>query len=269
MRIIDFIVSPVLSLFSSRFYRSVLKSSLGWGFLYAIYLSAICAATFFLVILFKWVPLVDDFVDWFSVKMPAITIDQKGISSSVSQPYKMKHPTYGMILILNATEKDASTEEAKDAVFYVTKTKIYANDPVRNETRVVDLFSRINQPNTMVQPQTITGKLVRDFYQKVRPYFLTTLFLLIMAFILLWKIAAAFIYSVIAVILNRFREEKFHYAALLNLSFFALTTVTLLQFLSLATPDLNLALPLWMSLLITTIYLGYATLVASPPEKSN
>ena len=269
MRIIDFLLSPVLSLFSSRFYRSILKSSLGWGFLYITYLSAICAAAFFLLIFFKWLPVADDFVNWFVVKMPPITVDKSGFSSAVPQPYEMKHPGFGMVLILNTTQENISAQEMKNAIFYVAKTKIYVSDPLRNETRIIDLPTAAHQSKGGIQPQSITGKLVKDFYQKVRPYFLTVLFLLIVAFVLIWKIGAALIYSVIAIILNRFREEKFAYPALLNVSIFALTTVTMLQFLNLVTPNLNFTPPLWMAFFITTIYLGYAVLVASPLEQSS
>ncbi len=265
----EFLFSPILSLFSPRFYRELLKKSLGQGFLYLIYLATICTAVFMTVVLLKWVPIAENFVDWFARKLPTMTFDKNGVTSPAKQPYEMKHPTFGMILILDTAKENIDSAEIKKAFFYITKTKIYTSDPVRNETRIFDLSAPANQPKQPEGRETLTGESVRRFYFKTKPFFLTVLFFMAMVFVFSWKVGTALFYSLVASILNQFREEKFSYAVLLNVSMFALTAVTTLQSFSLIAPALHLTPPLWMALVITSLYLGLAILIVSPPEKTS
>ena len=257
----------MLSLFSGRFYQNILKSSLIKGFLYLTYLAFLGSLAFMTIIFLKWVPMAEDFLDWFAHKMPPLTLTEQGITSPVKQPYAMTHPTFGTILALNTDKEDATPEDIKNTFFYVTKKKIYANDPIRNKVQVIDLFSPKNKPSHPL-PQTITGESVRSFYFRAKPMFLTILSLLLAGFVFLWKLIDALLCSLIALLLNQFREEKFSYSALLNVSIFSLTTVSLLQFLNLSSPDFHIPLPIWVKILIGTIYLGFALLIASPLEKT-
>lgn len=264
----EFLFAPILSLFSPRFYRSVLQSSVLKGFSYLIYLSLISAGIFVAIINLRWIPVAEDFIDWFSRGFPAITLTKDGISSSVEQPYEMKHPSFGAILILNTEKEEAEEEKMRKAFFYVTKTRIYANDPLRNETRIFDLkLDQSGKTKQQIENQVLTGETVKKFYRTAKPIFLFVFFFMMTFFLLLWKITTAFFYSVVALLLNQFREEKFSYAALLNVSCFSLTAVTLLQFLNLIAPQLHLAPAFWIAFMITTLYLGLAILIASPPEK--
>lgn len=274
---VDFLFAPILSLFSPRFYRELLRGSLWKGFLYLLYLGAICAAIFISAIALRWLPEADEFIDWLSHNLPTVTIDREGISSSVKQPYELKHSRLGLILVLD-TRKDAfESNEIKNAFLYVSKTKVYANNPMKNETRVFDLSAAAREaaekakakgmPSSDLEPQTFTGTMLRNLYLKVKPVVLTVFFFGVALFVFAWKLSAALIYSLIALVLNQFREEKYSYPALLNVSMFALTAVTLLQFSSLVVTQLHLSPPLWLALCMTTLYLSLAVLIASPPEK--
>ena len=266
---IEFLFAPILSLFSPRFYRDILKSSLAKGFFYLAYLAVIFATVFLVILHVKFIPIAENFVDWFALNLPEITFEKGTVSSPAKQPYEMKHPVFGKILVLDTTKDALKTEELKDIFFYITKTKIYANDYVHNEIRIFDLTAPQNQKGKLSQgPQTLTGKSVKAFYLKAKPFFLILFFFLFGASIFFWKLGAALFYSLLALVLNRFREEKFSYAVLLNVSIFGLTAVSFLQLLNFIVPHLHLGPPLWMALVITTLYLGLGLLIVSPPEKS-
>ena len=88
----------------------------------------------------------------------------------------------------------------------------------------------------------------------------------VLFFVFLWKLGAAFSYSAIAIILNLFREKKFAYPALLHVTMYAMTAVSILQLLSLLTQSLRFDVQPWIAIGITTVYIGLALLIASPPE---
>ena len=265
---IDFLFAPILSLFSPRFYQNVLKSSLWKGFLYLAYLSLSGALTFLILISLKWLPTVENFVDWFARELPTMVFENGSLSSSVQQPYHMTHPKFGKILILDTTKEKADPSELKNAFLYVTKRIIYVSNPLRGETRIFDLSSPKNQRAIAAGSSQITGELVKFFYKKIKPIFLVTLFSFVFLFIFLWKLVAAILYSVIAVVLNQFREEKFSYEKLLNVTIFAMTAISLLQFLNALVTGIQAPVPFWVALVLTTSYLGLAILVVSLPEKT-
>ncbi len=264
---LEFILSPLLSLFSPTLYRSVLRASVSKGIFYLFYLSVLSAMCFASAMVMKQIPKVDEFVSWFTKEMPEITFTETGIQSPAAQPVEMKHPTLGTVLILDTTKDTLEGDEMKKALIYLTKTKVYANDPVRNETRILDILKQRAGAKEAAKSQTLTGDLVRKFYFQAKPYFLALLFFLMVAFIFMWKLAAAVFYSLPALVLNQFREDKFSYTTLLGVSMFALTPVTWMQFVNLFVPSVPLTPPFWMALVITTFYLGLAILFVAPPEK--
>ena len=265
---IEFLLSPVLSLFSPRFYQKVLKSSLAKGLFYLVYLSLLGALAFLLIILLKWMPTVDNFVAWLASEMPAITFENGGLSTSVSQPHTITHPKFGKIIILNTTKEKLEPSEIREAFVYVTKHLIYVSNPLQKETRIFDISEARQQKNVPPGPHVLTGDLLKKAYDKIKPVFFGVLFGFTFLFIFLWKFVAAILYSLVAVLLNLFRDEGFPYEKLLNVSIFSMSAVTLLQFLNAIVTSIHAPVPLWVALVLTTCYLGLSILVVSPPEKS-
>ena len=212
-------------------------------------------------------PAFESFAGWFSVHMPELQIENGIISSPVKQPYQMVHPDFGNIMIVDTGKEEATSAETGKTILYVTKHRIYARNPVRNETRIFDLASE-TQKERFKKAEKISGPMVLDFFRKARPIFTAIFFFSSAIFFFMWKLSAAIFYSLIALILNQFREEKFGYPALLNTSIFATTAVSVLQIMGLMTGNPHFQIPVWMAAAVTTLYLGLALLIASPPESS-
>lgn len=269
MKALDFLFSPLLSLFSAKFYRTVLRSSPGFGFLYLLYLGLIGAVSVMLAMMLKWLPVADEFVNWFSDQVPPVVLDQDGLSSSVAQPYEISHPKFGTLVILDTTKETVRDEDVKRTFFYVTKRKIYANDPTRNETRIMDVLGRVSETElSRIARQELDGEQLKDFYAKAKPVVKIVAFLGVLLAVYMWKLGAALFYSLAAWILNQFREEKYSYLPLVSVSAFALTPVAVLQFSGSLLPNLSLNPPLWMAVAITSLYLAVAILIVSPTEKT-
>ncbi len=264
---IEFLLSPILSLFSPRFYQGVFKSSITKGFLYLLYLSLLGSVAFLFIIYLKWMPTADNFVIWFSHELPEISFQNGTLSSAVAQPHVLIHPKFGKILILNTKKDHAEPAEMKEAFVYVTSRLIYVSNPFQRETKIFDVAKSPDSKAPATEAYIFNGDLVKKIYAKIKPVFLAILVGFTFIFIFMWKLTAAIFYSMIAFILNLFREEKFSYEKLLNVSMFAMTAVTLLQFLNALVTSINLPVPLWVAFTLTTCYLGLAILVVSPPEK--
>jgi hypothetical protein len=262
-----FWLSPILSLFSPVFYRDVLKSPLARGFLYLLYLSGIGAVAFVLGFRLHVLPIFEEFVNWFSIELPELTLVDGKLSTDVTQPHRMTHPTFGTILILDTTRDTFASDEMDEALVYVTQTRVYTHNPVRGQTREVLIGSLFQGKQAVGNTLTLNGEMIRTFLGRLRPFLFVALLFIMITSLYLWKTFAALAYSLVAMILNRFRDEKFGYPALLNVSLFALTPVSLIQFATMLVSQPQIVIPFWLGVLVTTSYLGFALLFASPPEK--
>jgi len=266
---VTFVFSPIFSLFSPSFYKSLPKRSVGEGFLYLFYLAVWGAFVLMLMISLRWLPAVDEFVDWFSYQTPTFTFNEGRITTNVKEPYAVTHPTLGTLLIVNTKKKEIKPEDLQNVYFYVTSHVIYASDPIRNETRMFDLGAQAHRTgNQLHGPQSLDGQMIRQIYQTIKPLVSVIFFFVIVFLVFVWKMTAALLYSVAALLLNRFREEKFSYATLLNFSCFSLTAVFILQLANIVFFNLQMPVPLWLSFAVTVFYLIFGILFVLPPERT-
>jgi len=263
-----FLASPILSIFSPSLYRSIPKSSLVRGFGYLAYIALIGGVLVTAVVTMYWAPKMDEFVNWFSYELPALTFENGQITTVVQEPYYVTHPIFGTLVTINTKKKNPKTEDIRDSFFYIASTVIYASDPIRNETRMFDLAAKAGQANVPPGPQTLTGELIRKVYQQVKPLFLTALFFAVWAVLFFWKLGVALLFSLFALLLNLCREDKFSYGTLLHFSIYAITVVYMLQLANLLMPNVSLTLPLWLGIIITAYYVVFGVLIMSPPERT-
>ena len=78
-----------------------------------------------------------------------------------------------------------------------------------------------------------------------------------------WKLLIALFYSLIALLLNRFRKEKFRYGSLFTLACFAISPVTIFQAANVSIPEISFDLNFYFSFALTVLYLVYGMFVAS------
>ena len=268
LKMLDYLFSPILSLFSPRFYKRIQKSSVVAGFIYLVYLSIIYTIVFLVHISLRWIPIVEDTVSWFARAVPPITYQKREFSSPVKQPFTLKHPMLGTVMVIDTSKETATAEEIKKTYFFITKKLVYVTNPIAQETQVVDLSSSKVKNTSGEINQTFTGKMIVIFYKRAKPVFLVVLFVLAGGLVFLWKLSAAFISFLIAVVMNQFRERMLPSSGLFNTSAFAVTFVVFLQMLDMIAPGLHLMPPTWMAVLMTSLYLGFAILVIAPSEKS-
>lgn len=265
----DYIFSPILSLFSPRFYRKIQHNSVATGFFYLIYLSVFYTIVFILTVAFRWIPVVEEAVNWFAHELPSITYQNGEFSSPAQQPFTLKHPTLGTVLVIDTAKETAPAEEFKKAYFFITKKLIYVTNPLAEESQVVDLAaSKLKKPGQEIS-QTFTGDMVEMFYKKAKPIFFGALFVMSGGFVFFWKMMAAFISFLIAVVMNQFRERMLPSAGLFNTACFAITFVSLLQMLDMIAPGLHLMPPTWMAVLMTSLYLGFSILIIAPTSQKH
>ncbi len=266
---IDFIFSPFLALFSLKFYRKITSSSLGKGFLYLSYLSLIFSVGCVAFFTTSALPSANRFVDWFQKSFPTMTFTKDGVVTDVPQPFSLKHPQYGTLLIIDTSKEEVSLEEIRNTILYITKKKLYAWDGRRNEYRIIDLVPRAGQALSNWKDLTLTGPLISTFYKRVVPIAFPIVFVFCFCLFFVWKLLAGLFYSLVALVSNFFRRNKLTYDKLLNVSFFTLTPVTLLQWLNSILPIKRFYPNFLWSFCITSIFIAFAVLGTQSNESDS
>lgn len=254
----DFFLAPLLSLFSLKFYRRVLTLPKSLGFLYPAYLGLWVSLLALIMFRLQFQPLAEDFVKWLSQNLPTLKITQEGIVMDLEGPRLLTHPQWGPLFYLDPVNETPKTEDLDKALFVITKTSIAYQDPVSGERGIRRILQEKRQADW--RDATLTGESLSRFWRTAKPFVSSIFFVILFIGIYLWKLAAGFFYSLIGLIINLFRMERLSYGAVLQLSFFALTPLTLLQVLVGTFPLAWFPLNFFTAALITSLYLALAIL---------
>ncbi len=265
----DILLAPVYSFFSTSFYRRVIRYSVGKGFLYLAFLSLIYSL---LILFFFWTPFkpnIDKFVNWFAANLPQLTLTKEGVLTSVTQPFQLKSPVYGSVLVIDTT-KDTLEGMPSETLIYMTKTKLVFKNQNRNELRVFELVPSTEEAKAKWKDFVLTGPFLEGWYKKLVPVVIPAILIVVFWMFFVWKILASLFYSLIALLINLFRREKLGYGHLLTLSMFALTPVAVLQIFSLFIPRMGIALNFFTAVILTSLYLALGILATQEksPESS-
>ena len=243
------------ALFQPDFYRAAAQESLTRGMLYLIKWAVLFSFLFSFFIAVRVYPEARSFLNWVEGTMPPVQWTPEGLRMSQKSPYEMKHPKYGHFATLNMDKKEITAEEMGDAMIYVTAANIYVREKQKQGLRV---YSVLPPAGAKVQRgnMVIDAALLRGLEKNARPALAAFALLLAFSSFFIWKLLGAFFYSTIGMLINLFREEKLSYAAVLNISFFAMTASTVLQLLFTALAVwVKVPFGLWGSLIVTTGYL--------------
>jgi len=254
----DFFLGPLLSLFSLKFYRRLHTLPKGLGFLYPAYLSFWVALLALIMFRLQFQPLAEDFVGWLSQNLPTLKVTQEGIVMDLQAPRLLTHPQWGPLFYLDPLNDLPKMEDLDKALFVVTKTSIAYQDPGSGERRIRQLPKGKQRANW--RDATITGETLSRFWRASKPFVSSIFFVILFVGIYFWKLAAGFFYSLLGLIINLFRMERLSYGAVLHVSFFALTPVTLLQVWLGTFPLGWFPLNFFTAALITSLYLALAIL---------
>ncbi len=253
-------LAPLYSLFSLGFYRGIIRSRLRSGFLYLVYLSVIATLLMSVWLVRRGIPQMNSFLEWAKSQMPTLTWTPEGLVMNAASPQTMVHPELGPLVIFDMNRTDVDLGTMQNVVMFVTSKKIFVRQGL-NQIKAYDL-TRISAKGGQGEAAgavPINGETLQKFYDSVRPWFVVLGILFFFIFFLVWKFLAALLYSWVGLLINFLRRPRLNYSAILNVSFFALTAVTLIQLLQLLFPFLG-RLPFGFagSLFVTGIYLFLA-----------
>ena len=242
-------LAPLFSLFSLRFYRQAVLSSLSKGLAYLAYLSFLAALAFALLFHVYGKPEFREMNQWLQGNLPPLAYSPEGLTMNAGSPRTIVNPKYGLTITFDMTKDNISAEEAGNAMIFVTKKNLYVVAP-KGQMRVYPLARPGRQGNLVSVNETL--KKVGEVFDR---WIAFLIFAASFPLFFIWKLLAAIFYSLPGLLINRMRREKLAYSAVLNVSFFALTPVFLIQLLDIAFPSLPLSLGLAGALFLTTIYL--------------
>lgn len=263
----DILLAPIYSFFSVSFYRRVIQSSIGKGFLYLLYLSTIYGVILLSLFIIRLKPMADDFVNWFASNLPQLTLTKNGVTASIQQPFTMKSPLYGTILVIDTTKEKADGTAPTHTLIYLTKTQLVFQNEAKSETRILNLLPKEDQAKAKWKDFSVTGAIVQMIYHKILPIVYPFILVLSLSVFFIWKIMASLFYSLIALLLNLFRKEKLGYGSLLVLSMFALTPVAILQIAGFFVPKLMMILSFPVAIVLTTLFLALGILATQAPSE--
>lgn len=261
---ITFLLSPIMTFFSTRLYRQTLRSGIGRGFAYLAYLTALFCLLLVFLAQFLLMPLTRDFIDWLIQVTPEMTLTQSGLKANISQPYLVKHPAFDVALYSIDTTKNLEELMADQSRTFILIGKEYmvGRNPYSNQPpRVIDLKKAMEQAKQANRALQLTKPLMHQIAQRFLAVVIPLLLLMIAPFFFIWKLLTAFFYFLIALLLNLFRKDRFPYRSLFTLACYAITPVTVIQAISLFVPGLSLNLNVFLAIALTVSYLTYGMFV--------
>ena len=264
----NFFLSPILALFSLKFYRRAQTAPLSRGFLYLGYLSFLLALYGMILFRIQWMPAANEFAGWLKHNLPEMTLTRQGLEMKIAEPRLLTHPRWGALIYLDPAKDSPDPADLEKAAMVITRTKIGYRDPSTTEFRIQNIVQQSNAANW--RDVTFTQETIGQLWRKLSPWLAAIFFLISFVGFYLWKLMAALLYSLIGILLNLFRKTKLRYGSILNVSFFTLTPMAVLQALVWLFPNFPVPVNLLTSLVLTTIYLAFAILAtqerASQPQ---
>lgn len=254
----DFLLAPFLSLFSRKFYQRLLALPQALGFLYLAYLSLFFSLWALVMFRIYSLPTADELIDWLGKSLPDMVFTQEGIQMEIKEPLLLDHPRWGPLLYLDPTSESPKMEDLEKAFLVIARTKLAYRDPNTGESRILSLTAKGTQRRW--RNATVTGNALLRFWKVARPFVASIFFVAVFFVFYLWKLLAGFLYSLVGLIFNYFRTERLRYPSLLNLTFFALTPVALLQLVAWSFTTWHIPLNFLTALLLTSLYLAFAVL---------
>lgn len=247
--------APVQALFNPGFYRRACKASLQYGIGYLFFLSLLCGIVGLSGYQFWGKAQMNGFFDWVERDLPPIAYNAStGLVMNAASPVVMKHERYGRVAILDMTKNEPSKQDFADidTLFFVTQTRIFINTG-GGQPKIYELL----------RPERSTGKtvVINEIVKKVRKFIMPVVGVIVFIFCFtvyfFYKLILSLIFSLFGLVINLFRKQKLSYAAVLNVTIFATTALSVIDFLTAlpGTRELRLGFgPIW-TVVVTTAYL--------------
>ncbi|MFC1679776.1 DUF1189 family protein [Elusimicrobiota bacterium] len=206
-------------------------------------------------------PHINEATEWLSMSVPTLTLTDGKLSSAVPGPLEIRHPKIEQFAIVIDTDRTSRVRpeemEQKKLLAYLTRDAIYVWNT--RQVEVLELAKTKNPEPLVMDPKFYRS--IRDLILKIiYPIAFFTSWLMFMV----WKHAAALIYSLLALLINAIMGGPLEYPELYKLAVYTQTPVIVLQIVSLFLPDI----PLFglIALLVVGVYLWQAIRQLRPPS---
>lgn len=236
---------PVLSFFSKEFYRDVGLRWKGVNFLYLFLVTAICLLPTTIKMYITFANFVNNEAPAVVEQVPEITINDGKVSINEPQPYYIKDPENGDILVIVDTTGQITSLEGTDALCLLTDNKLVTRKS-EFENRTYDLS---NVRTFAVDSERITGWL-----QIARKFLVVVVYPLALLSSYLFRIVQALIYAAIGLLFASWCKVTLTYATLLRLAVVAMTPCLLAKTIF---GIADIRLPCFTSLIFLVITLAY------------
>ncbi len=269
---ISYIISPVLTFFSKRLYQQVMRSDWQRGFFYLFYLTGLFALFIFFLSQLILLPFVDSLSGWLIRSIPVMTLTSSGLKTDAKQPVVIEYVGFGPICVINTNKNvEDIVREGPWAPILVGQTKILISQSAKtfdkHTSQIIDLGEMMRKLAEEKRSVTISKQVMTEIARKMKSLLFPIGILIFSLVFLVWELLSALFYSVIALILNRFRKEKLRYSNLFSLACYAITPITLIQIVKISIPGVYLTINMFFVPALTICYLAYA-LFGVPPKSS-
>lgn len=248
------------SLYSVEFYKEVIRRPLTSGLGYLLSWAFLIVLLFSVFLAVRVYPEVNGFMDWIEDTLPPIQLTPQGARMTQKSPFEMKHPKYGHIATIDLDKKEITDAQMGQAMIFMTSSKVYVKESRQNATRVYDLVSPKDEAGNPKGNLVIDGNFFRGLEKTIKPVAFSVMALLLFIGFFVWKLLAAFFYSLFGMMINLFRKEKLSYETVLNVSCYAMTATTLIQLILMTLTETSLKIPFGFLgsfvFTVTYLYLG-------------
>jgi hypothetical protein len=207
-----------MSFYSKSLYQDVGKNWKGISFVYLLLLLALC-----------WIPgmvqLHSDFSDYVTntapyivEQFPPVTISNGEVSIDKREPYFIKDPEYGAVMIIDTTGQFTSLNNT-EARALLMKTKFIIRESAL-ETRIFDL--------SQVNDLFIDQSLINSWLEVLRNWLAIVIYPFAVLFSFVYRVIQALIYAAIGVLMAKMLRATLSFQSLMSLAIVAITPAVLL-----------------------------------------
>jgi hypothetical protein len=207
-----------MSFYSKSLYQDVGRNWKGISFVYLLSLLALC-----------WIPgmvqLHSDFYDYVTntapdivEQFPPVTISNGEASIDEPEPYFIKDPEYGAVMIIDTTGQFTSLNDT-EARALLMKTKFIIRES-ETATRIFDL----SQVNDFVVDQS----LINGWLEILRNWLAIVIYPFAVLFSFVYRVIQALLYAAIGILMAKMMRATLSFQSLLSLAIVAITPAVLL-----------------------------------------
>ena len=262
---IKFLISPLFTLFSKHTYQHALKSGIGYGLCYLLYLAVLMSAFSAVLIRLSFLPTVNRFTHWLIQETPEMTLTASGLKTDTAQPYTLDHPVMGHLYTIDTAKTIGEwSVETTDAPVLIGRDGMIVRGVEPAKTNVYEFSAAMQQIEKAGQPLRITKRFLEVLAARVMSFAIPLILAVAAPIFLIWKLFSVLLVSLVAFVINRFQKEKIKYRHLFVLSCYAITPATLLQGILVSVSRTQANVFLLLSLAFNVCYLIFGLLATQP-----